>query len=143
MVTVQARYSIRPLSYYLHLIAASAIALIAFLVLFIPEGPNVQKAGTWILVLFALFALYVVYSFVAMPRTVELTADGALKFDSFFGTRIAAPAELRSIVTTSMGYYVVFRFAKAKVTLLNRIDGLYELISYLKAQCPELVVKGL
>jgi hypothetical protein len=42
-----------------------------------------------------------------------------------------------------MGYYVVFRFAKAKVALLNRIDGLYELVSYLKSQKPELVVKGL
>jgi hypothetical protein len=143
MVAPQTRYTIRRLSYYGHLLAVSAAALLVFVVLVIPEGPNVRKADTWIIVLFFLFTLYGVYTFVAMPRSVELTADGALKFDSLLGTRIAAPSELRSITTGSMGYYVVFRFAKAKVALLNRIDGLYELVSYLKSQKPELVVKGL
>jgi hypothetical protein len=143
MVAPQTRYTIRRLSYYAHLLAVSAVALIVLVALLIPEGPNVQKADTWIIVLFFLFTLYGVYTYVAMPRSVQLTADGALKFASLLGTRLAAPSDLRSITTQSMGYYVVFRFAKAKFKLLNRIDGLYELVFYLKSQKPELIVKGL
>jgi hypothetical protein len=117
--------------------------LLALVILFIPEGPNVSKADTWVLILFVLFTLYAVYQFVAMPQSIELTADGALKFDSFLGTRVVTPKDLRAVTTGSMGYYVVFRFEKAKVTLLNRIDGLYELLSYLKSCKPDLVIKGL
>lgn len=143
MVATQTKYTIRRLPYYGHLLAVSAVALLVLVALLIPEGPNVRKADTWIIVLFFLYTLYGVYSFVAMPRSVELTADGALKFDSLLGMRIAAPSELRSITTGVMGYYVVFRFAKAKVALLNRIDGLHELVSHLKSLKPDLVIKGL
>ena len=143
MGTPQTKYAIRRLAYYGHLAAVSGIALLTLVALLIPEGPNVQKVNAWIVVLFFLFTLYGLYRFVAMPRSVELTADGALKFDSFLATRVLSPKDLRSVSTQSMGYYVVFRFEKAKVTLLNRIDGLYELLSYLKSQQPKLVIKGL
>jgi hypothetical protein len=78
-----------------------------------------------------------------MPQYVEVTPDGALNFHSYLGTRMALPNDLMEIATESMGYYVVFRFEKAKFKLLNRIDGLYELLSFLKAQKPDLVIKGL
>jgi len=114
MVAPQTRYTIRRLPYYGHLLGLSAVALLVLVALLIPEGPNVHKANTWIVVLFFLYTLYGVYRFVAMPRSVELTSDGELKFDSVLGTRLEAPTELRSITTASMGYYVVFRFAKAR-----------------------------
>jgi hypothetical protein len=143
MGSLQRRYAIRRLSYFAHLIAISGIAALALVIIFLPESPTVQKAELWVLVLFFLFTLYGLYTFVAMPQYVEVTPDGALNFYSYLGTRVALPNDLREIATESMGYYVVFRFKKAKFKLLNRIDGLYELLSFLKTQKPDLVIKGL
>lgn len=136
-------YAIRRLSYLTHLAAVSLIAIFALVVLFLPEGPTLQKAAVWVLVLFFLFTLYGVYTFVAMPQYVDVAPTGSLSFRSYLGTRVISPAELTEVTTESMGYYVVFRFGKAKIKLLNRIDGLYELLSSLKAQKPDLVIKGL
>jgi hypothetical protein len=136
-------YAIRRLSYFTHLAAVSAIAVFALVGIFIPEGPTVDKATVWVLVLFFLFTLYGVYTFVAMPQYITVTPTGALTFRSYLGTRVISPTDLTEVTTESMGYYVVFRFGNAKVKLLNRIDGLYELLSSLKAQKPDLVIKGL
>jgi hypothetical protein len=143
MGSLQNRYAIRRLSYFAHLVGVSGIAAFALVIIFVPESPAVQKADMWVLVLFFLFALYGVYTFVAMPQYVEVTPDGALNFRSYLGTRTTLASDLQEVTTESMGYYVVFRFDKIRIKLLNRIDGLYELLSFLKARKPELIIKGL
>ena len=139
----QNKYTIRRLSYFAHLIGVSGIAVLVLVIIFIPESPTVQKADMWLLILFFLFTLYGVYTFVAMPQYVEVTPDGTLNFHSYLGTRVVSSNDLSEVATESTGYYVVFRFSKAKIKLLNRIDGLYELLSFLKARKPDLVIKGL
>ena len=143
MGSLQNRYAIRRLSYFAHLIGVSGIAGFALVIIFVPEGPTVHKADMWVLVLFFLFALYGVYTFISMPQYVEVTPDGGLNFRSYLGTQTTLASELREVTTESMGYYVVFRFDKLKIKVLNRIDGLYELLSLLKARKPELIIKGL
>ena len=143
MSAQQKSYAIRRLSYLAHLAAVSAIAIFALVIIFLPEGPKVEKAAVWVLVLFFLFTLYGVYTFVAMPQHIDVMPNGTLSFRSYLGTRVISPTELTEVTTESMGYYVVFRFGKARVKLLNRIDGLYELLSSLKTQKPDLIIKGL
>lgn len=137
------RYAIRRLSYFGHLVAAIAIAVFALVILFLPESPTAEKASVWILVLFVVIALYGAYMFIAMPQYIDVAPDGTLSFRSYLGTRVASPAELTQVATETMGYYVVFRFGAVDIKLLNRVDGLHELLSSLKAQKPDLMIIGL
>lgn len=137
------RYEIRRSSYFGNLAIASAAAIFALIIILIPESPTVRKSHEWILVLFFLFTPYGVYMFIAMPQSIELAPDGTLTFRSYLGTQVVSPRELTEIATESMGYYVIFRFGKKKIKLLNRIDGLYGLLSSLKAQTPDLAIRGL
>lgn len=143
MTHLNKKYWIRRLAYYAHLVGMCAISIVAISAFFIPESPTFQKADTWALVIFLFIALVGVYTFVAMPQYVEVTSDGKLNFWSYLGARELSPNDLKEISTESMGYYVIFRFNNTKYKFLNRIDGLYELLSYLKELNPNVTLKGL
>ena len=81
--------------------------------------------------------------FMVMPQTIEINQDTNIKFSSLWQQNIIDINELKEISTESSGYYVIFKFDNNKFKILNRIDGLYELVAFLKLKKTDLRVKGL
>ena len=140
---MQNKYSIRKFSYYAHLIGVIFICIMAFAILFIPEGPTVQKADLWVLICFFLLTIYGVYMFIKMPQHIELISDNSISFKSFTKEIQIDTNDLLEIYTESMGYYVIFKCKNLPFKILNRVDGLYELVSFLKSKNETIKVKGL
>ena len=62
---------------------------------------------------------------------------------SLLGEAAVAPGEVSEIATESFGYYVHFRTLGGTFVMVNGIDGLQELVAWLRGRNPALQVRGL
>jgi hypothetical protein len=138
----QTRFSTRSSSYFTQLFVFSGIAIYIVLMASLRDGPIAEELEWWLPVAICFVALFMVYGCLETPRYVEIASSDVLEFHSLLGTKVALIADLREIASANGAYTVVFRFEKASFTMINRIDGLPQLLAFMKARKPDLIVKG-
>ena len=79
-----------------------------------------------------------------MPQSIEFNSDlQKVIFNSIFSKKEIETLKIRKIHTTPINSaYITFRHESGKVVLLNRIDGLHELISELKRVNANIETRG-
>jgi hypothetical protein len=108
----------------------------------IPETPTYHREVLY-LGAFMMFLVYGIWKYLKMPYRITVTSDARITFRSLLGEATVAPAEVTDIATESFGYYVHFETRKGKYVILNGVDGLHELISWMRERNPSLRVRGL
>jgi hypothetical protein len=78
-----------------------------------------------------------------MPYRITLRDDNNITLKSLLGEVSVTPSEVTDIATESLGYYVHFKTRKDKFVILNGLDGLHELVSWMRERNPSLQVRGL
>ena len=107
----------------------------------IPDTPTYNKEVLY-LGAFMVFLLYGVVKYLRMPYRI-LLRDDKITLESLLGEATVAPDELTDIATESFGYYVHFKTRENKFVILNGIDGLHELVAWLRERNPALQVRGI
>jgi hypothetical protein len=116
----------------------SAIFLI-FVVVLNPAQEARWFAGLWALAVF-IFALP---NALKTPHTIVLDESGTLRFKSLLSKRAFQVRDLKSIKASFMSsYFLEFKFKKGKVTVINSVDDLSQLIWLLKGINPNLQTRG-
>ncbi len=91
--------------------------------------------------LFLLYTVYWIYKSSSMPYKVTIVADGSLRFTSLLKE---TARHIDDLVQISPGSTLVtFHFGGQKLDMLSSIDGLDELLSFLKEKNPRLEIKQL
>ena len=90
-----------------------------------------------------LWLAYGISKYLSMPYRIGVGGDGGLVLRSLLGEAAVAPGEVSEIATESFGYYVHFRTAGGTFVMVNGIDGLQELVAWLRGRNPALQVRGL
>ena len=107
----------------------------------IPDTPTYHKEVLY-LGAFMVFLLYGVVKYLRMPYRI-LLRDDKITLQSLLGEATVAPGEVTDIATESFGYYVHFKTRQDKFVILNGVDGLRELVSWIRERNPALQVRGL
>ena len=117
---------------------------IAVVLLVNPGNEPNEALDLFILIPVIALAAYGGLMFIVMPQRIEVILDQRIKFISFWREYIFEIRELEEVFTESSGYYVIFKFSNSKkFKMLNKIEGLYELVGFLKIKNPDLGVTGL
>jgi hypothetical protein len=79
-----------------------------------------------------------------MPLSIELNSDlQRIIFNSIFSKKEIETLKIRRVDTTPINSaFITFRHESGKVVLLNRIDGLHELISEIKRVNDNIATRG-
>lgn len=80
------------------------------------------------------------YNYLRLPYVIMAKETNILVFKSIFSEREIRISDIVSIKTSFGNGY--FRHTNGKVTMINRIDNLHELISEIKKTNKSLVTKG-
>jgi hypothetical protein len=90
------------------------------------------------------FVIIGVYMNIRMPHSMTLNSDsGKIIFNSLISKKKVNIREIQKIKTSPINSaYITFRHKSGRLTLLNRIDGLHELINEIKKVNPNLETKG-
>lgn len=107
----------------------------------IPDTPTYRKEVLY-LGAFMVFLLYGVVKYLRMPYRI-LVRDDKITLKSLLGEARVAPGEITDIATESFGYYVHFKTRENKFVILNGVDGLHELVAWLRERNPALQVRGI
>lgn len=107
-----------------------------------PETAALEH-GTLYLGVFMLWLAYGIWKYLRMPYRISLGGDDRLLLKSLLGEAAVAPGEVSEIATESFGYYVHFRTPGGTFVMVNGIDGLQELLAWLRERNPPLQVRGL
>jgi len=108
----------------------------------IPETPTYHREVLY-LGAFMVFLLYGIWKYLKMPYRITLRSDNNITLKSLLGEVSVTPSEVTDIATESLGYYVHFKTRKDKFVILNGLDGLHELVSWMRERNPSLQVRGL
>ena len=90
-----------------------------------------------------LWLVYGIWKYLRMPYRTSFSGDGRLILKSLLGEATLAPGEVSEIATESFGYYVHFKTRERTFVILNGVDGLRELVAWLRERNPALQVRGL
>jgi hypothetical protein len=107
-----------------------------------PETAALEH-GTLYLGVFMLWLAYGIWKYLRMPYRISLGGDERMTLRSLLGEAAVAPGEVSEIATESFGYYVHFRTPGGTFVMVNGIDGLQELVAWLRGRNPALQVRGL
>lgn len=107
-----------------------------------PETAALEH-GTLYLGAFMLWLAYGIWKYLRMPYRISLGGDDRMMLKSLLGEAAVAPGEVSEIATESFGYYVHFRTPGGTFVMVNGIDGLHELVAWLRGRNPALQVRGL
>jgi hypothetical protein len=108
----------------------------------IPETPTYHRE-TLYLGAFMAFLLYGILKYLKMPYRITLGSDNSITLKSLLGEATLTPSDVTDIATESFGYYVHFKTREDKFVILNGIDGLHELVAWIRQRNPTLQVRGL
>jgi len=108
----------------------------------IPETPTYHRE-TLYLGAFMAFLLYGILKYLKMPYRITLGRDNSITLKSLLGEATLTPIDVTDIATESFGYYVHFKTHEDKFVILNGIDGLHELVAWIRQRNPALQVRGL
>lgn len=86
----------------------------------------------------------IVFMNLKMPQSIELNTDSQkMTFNSILSKKEIEIREIQNIKTTPINSaFITFRHKSGRLTLLNRIDGLHELINEIKKINPDLETRG-
>lgn len=107
----------------------------------IPDTPTYHKEVLYLGALMV-FLLYGVVKYLRMPYRI-LLRDDKITLKSLLGKAAVTPTEVTDIATESFGYYVHFKTRESKFVILNGVDGLHELVLWLRERNPVLQVRRL
>jgi hypothetical protein len=102
-----------------------------------------HERGTLYLGVFMLWLAYGIWKYLRMPYRISLGGDDRMMLKSLLGEAAVAPGEVSEIATESFGYYVHFRTPGGTFVMVNGIDGMQELVVWLRGRNPALQVRGL
>ena len=108
----------------------------------VPESAA-SGQGALYLGVFMLWLAYGIWKYLRMPYRISLGGDDRVMLKSLLGEAAVAPGEVSEIATESFGYYVHFRTLGGTFVMVNGIDGLQELVAWLRGRNPALQVRGL
>ena len=79
-----------------------------------------------------------------MPKSIEFNSElQKVIFNSIFSKKEIETLKIRKIETTPINSaFITFRHDSGKLILVNRIDGLHELINEIKKVNPNLETRG-
>ena len=79
-----------------------------------------------------------------MPQSIEFNSDlHKVIFNSIFSKKEIETLKIRKIETTPINSaFITFRHDSGKLILINRIDGLHDLINEIKKVNPNIETKG-
>lgn len=103
----------------------------------------IPEAEALYLGVFMLWLVYGIWKYLRMPYRISFSGDGRLILKSLLGEATLAPGEVSEIATESFGYYVHFKTRERTFVILNGVDGLRELVAWLRERNPALQVRGL
>jgi len=107
-----------------------------------PETAD-HENGMLYLGVFMLWLAYGIWKYLRMPYRISLGGDDRMTLRSLLGEAAVAPGAVSEIATESFGYYVHFRTPGGTFVMVNGIDGLQELVAWLRGRNPALQVRGL
>ena len=92
----------------------------------------------------SIFVLFGAYRYLRMPYLISLKSETEqIIFKSLVTKKEVDIKEIRMIKTTPINSaFITFKLKSGRMTLLNSIDGLHELINEIKRVNPELETKG-
>jgi hypothetical protein len=102
-----------------------------------------QENGMLYLGVFMLWLAYGIWKYLRMPYRISLGGDERMTLRSLLGEATVAPGTVSEIATESFGYYVHFRTPGGTFVMVNGIEGLQELVAWLRGRNPALQVRGL
>ena len=79
-----------------------------------------------------------------MPQSIEFNSDlQKVIFNTIFSKKELETIKIRKIETSPINsVFITFRHESGKLTLINRIDGLHELINEIKKINPHIETRG-
>ena len=120
------------------------VGAVSSIPLFVLNPP--QKA-LWLAGLFVVWFLVFAFGFalphaLRLPHTISLDESGRLIFKSLVSQKAFMARDLKSMKANFPNrYYLYFTFSNGKVTVLNSVDGIYQLIQLVKGINPNLQTK--
>lgn len=125
---------------YCVIVALSVAAILLFFTVFLSPAQKPRLfAGLWscIIIIFALpYGLQ-------LPHTICMDESGRLVFRSLLLQRSFEATELMSINSGPWnGYFLYFKFKKGRVTMLNGVKNLSELVKMIKDINPDILTSG-
>jgi hypothetical protein len=115
-----------------------------FLIIFVVPDPAQGQEGRWFAGLWALFVLaFALPNALRAPYTIVLVESRELVFKSFISKRVFEVKDLKSIKASFLSsYFLDFKFKKGKVTVINSVDDLSQLIWLVKGINPNIQTRG-
>ncbi len=103
-----------------------------------------QGEARWFAALWALSILiFALPNALRTPHTIVLDESGELIFKSLLSNRTFQAKDLESIKATFLStYFLHFKFKKGKVSVINSVNGLSQLIWLIKGINPNIQTKG-
>jgi hypothetical protein len=113
-----------------------------FLIFFVVLDP--AQEGRWFAGLWALFVLaFALPNALRTPHTIVLDESGELSFKSLLSKRAFQAKDLKSIKASFLSsYFLYFKFQRGKVSVVNSVDDLSQLIWLVKGINPNVQTKG-
>lgn len=126
---------------YLVMAAFILVVLIMSPIIFAGEH---DSAGKVFFFVWSIFMAFLVYKNLRMPHSIMLSSDSLkLVFKSILSKKEIESMKIGEIeVTAISNAFITFKYDAGKLTLLNGIDGLHELITEIKKLNPNLKTKG-
>ena len=136
---MRTRYDAPKLKQFGNLAIICAVLVLCVIALATPESRG-YELQPFVVGAFLVFVVFGVVKYLRMPYQINLNGNESLRFKSILGEATVLPNEISEI---SGGYYVQFRTSNRKFEMVNGIDGLHELLSWLRERNPSVRVQGL
>ena len=104
--------------------------------------PGAPAMGYIDIAWFAVLAL-IWYFYLRIPVAITWREEGVLEFKSPIRTTAVPVTEIIAIKAVPLGWgFIRIKYHGGSLRLMNQITGLYELIGTVKAQNPQVEIKG-
>jgi len=109
----------------------------------LPKGDDAPP--TIFLILFGLVVVCLMwYAVLPYPYRIEVQENGGITFVSLINRRHVTPSEIESIQPDprSQFGFLVIKYSRGKIRILNQFDNFHEFILYLKTSNPSIKLRG-
>ena len=128
----------------LHYFTVVGLCLAAILLIYFLARDAITEAR-WLAGMLGVYLLEYALSTVLWrtPHSITLHEPGKLIFKCLVSKKTFATEDLKSIKAGFLNtYFLYFTFKKGKVTVLNSVDGLPQLILLIKGDNPNVQIEG-
>ena len=112
--------------------------------IFVSSSEHIEEtAAVTFLLIWVGFAGFYAYRMLQMPSTIEWLGNGAVSFRGPIRTLSIPISEIQSIRPDGNGLgFLEIRFIGGKLQILNQFDEFHEFLSRLKAENPNVELRG-